>query len=61
MMEQPLTWIIVLMVLGGAWYLANHFLTPKARLDRKRRKNHNPVVTRAKRPMVLFSVKTPKR
>jgi hypothetical protein len=60
MMEQPLFWIIVLMVLWGAWYIVRHFLTPTARLERKRRKNHNPVVAKAKRPMVLFSVKTPK-
>jgi hypothetical protein len=61
MMEQPLFWIILLMVLGGAWYFVRHFWTPAARLERKRRKNYNPVVAKAKRPMVLFSVKTPKR
>lgn len=61
MMEQPLTWIIVLMVLGVVWYMVTHYWTPAARLERKRRKNHSPVVTKAKRPMVLFSVKTPKR
>jgi hypothetical protein len=60
MMEQPLFWIIVLMVLWGTWYVVRNYLTPTARLERKRRKNHNPVVAKGKRPMVLFSVKTPK-
>jgi hypothetical protein len=60
-MEQPLFWIITLMVLGVAWYSVSHYFSPSARLERKRRKSHNPVVAKAKRPMVLFSVKTPKR
>ena len=61
MMEQPLFWIIGLIALGlASWYFIKHYFSPAARIERKRRKSHSRLVTKAKRPMVLFSVKTPK-
>jgi hypothetical protein len=35
-------------------------LSPSARLRRRRRKSHNRLVSNADRPMVRFSVRTPK-
>jgi hypothetical protein len=61
MTEQPVFWIIGLIAVGlASWYIVRHHFSPEARLERKRRKSHSRVVTKAKKPMVLFSVKTPK-
>jgi len=61
MTEHPQLWIIGLIALGlVSWYLLKHYFSPAARIERKRRKSHGRLVAKAKRPMVLFSVKTPK-
>ncbi len=39
---------------GWSWF------SPKARLQRRRRKSHSRIVSKANRPMVRFSVRPPK-
>ena len=51
--------VIGLIVLGVWAGLA--FLSPRARMERRRRKSHSRVMPKTNRPMVRFSVRTPKK
>ncbi len=51
--------LAALTVLGLAAGFA--YLSPRARLERRRRKSHSRLIPKAKRPMVRFSVRTPKK
>ncbi len=53
-----LFWIVGVLALG-VW-AGFTFLSPKARLARRRRKSHSRIVSKANRPMVRFSVRPPK-
>ncbi len=59
MRDDLLVWgLIGLIGLGcGAWFAV---MSPEARLRRRRRKSHSPIVSKAHRPMVKFSVRPPK-
>jgi hypothetical protein len=48
--------VLVLAVLWGALTI----FSPKARLQRRRRKSHSRVIAKGNRPMVRFSVRPPK-
>jgi hypothetical protein len=51
-------WLIG-MVAAGTW-AAYSFLSPTAKLHRRRRKSHSHIKAKTNRPMVRFSVKPPK-
>lgn len=56
--DISLLWVIAVIAMGFLIsHIAGHF-SPESRRARRRRKNHNPITTRAKRPMVRFSVRT---
>jgi hypothetical protein len=59
--ENPLFWIVLGVVALAviAWVVAT-FFSPEARLERRRRRNNAPIVNKARRPAVKFSVNTPK-
>ncbi|MCO5051408.1 MAG: hypothetical protein M9920_03815 [Verrucomicrobiae bacterium] len=50
---------VLLVVMGLR--LARKLFSATARQERRRRRNHSRVTTKVARPMVKFSVKTPKR
>jgi hypothetical protein len=55
-------WIIfwgIGVVVAGIWAGAA-FISPAARLQRRRRKSHSRIKSTANRPMVRFSVQPPK-
>jgi hypothetical protein len=56
--ELLIFWLVGLAVL--AIVAAAAFLSPDARLRRRRRKSNKRIVSRSNRPSVRFSVKTPK-
>ena len=60
MLQQPwLIAILILTVLGvGALFFTR--LSPDSRLRRRRRKSHSPLISKARRPTVRFSVRPPK-
>lgn len=49
--------LTVLFLLGALIFQ----LSPTARLRRRRRKSHTPLISKARRPMVKFSVRTPRK
>ncbi len=56
--DLSLLWIVAM--IGLTFLVCNivsHF-TGEARYRKRRRKSYNPIVTKANRPMVRFSVKT---
>jgi hypothetical protein len=53
-------WTIVgLIALGLVVTVLVPYLSKEARIERRRRKNNSPVVSKVSRPMVKFSVNTP--
>jgi hypothetical protein len=50
----------VVIIATGVWAL-RHFLSPEARLDRRRRRSNSRVISNAKRPMIRFSVRARKK
>ncbi len=59
MRDDMLVWGLVgLMGVGLALWFA--VASPEARMRRRRRKSHSRIVSKAKRPMVKFSVRPPK-
>ncbi len=58
---DSLVWLYV-GIMGLALMVALAYqLTPGARLRRRRRKSHGPILTKGSRPMVRFSVKTKRK
>jgi hypothetical protein len=56
--DISLLWIIAVIAMGFLIsHIAGHF-SPEARRAKRRRKNHNPITSKVKRPMVRFSVRT---
>ena len=49
-----------LIVLGAMIGLGAHFLSPEARLERRRRRNNYRVVSKSRRPMVRLNVRNKK-
>lgn len=57
--ESMVIWVVGLVIAG----LLVHFLAPHMSEDireRRRRRNHRKVVSRARRPVVMLSAKVPK-
>lgn len=46
-------------VLAGYW-VATHYFSSDAKVERRRRRSNAPVSSKRKGPMVKFSVRTPK-
>ena len=49
-----------LIAIAGYW-IATHYFSEEAKAERRRRRSNAPIKSDAKRPMVKFSVKTPKK
>jgi hypothetical protein len=56
-----LIWLLLGTVAAGLALLAAHQLSNESRLRRRRRKNHSPLSSKARRPTVRFSVRPPKK
>jgi len=54
-----LFWVIGLLAVG-VWG-ASVFFSRDARLERRRRKSHSRIISKANRPTVRFSVRPPKK
>lgn len=56
---------LLLLLLAGlivfCLWVGINLLSPGARLERRRRKSHSRIVPKTSRPMVKFSVRTPKK
>jgi hypothetical protein len=61
MMRGELLIALVVAVIALGLWLGLSFLSPQARLERRRRKSHSRVIPKVNRPMVRFSVRTPKK
>ena len=57
-LENPIVWLIALMLFATAFVLLRTGFGPEAREKRRRRRNHGRVVSKAVRPMVSLAVKT---
>lgn len=57
--DNVIYWVVGLVLLGLAVQLALGHLAPEVR-ERRRRRNHRKVVSRANRPVVMLSAKVPK-
>jgi hypothetical protein len=51
---------LIALVLFGCW-IGFRVFSRDARLSRRRRKNHSRVIAKSDRPMVRFSVRSPKK
>lgn len=60
MRENWFVWWLIGLV-GAALLLWALLLNPEARLRRRLRKTHSRIVSKARRPTVRFSVRTPKK
>ena len=59
MSEDPLIWWVAgMMILGAAGFVLRTHWSAEARDRRRRRRNYGKVVSRAKRPIVMLSVKS---
>ena len=58
--ENMTFWIVGLTVVCLTAYFAAHVFAPDVRERRRCRRNHRKVITRARRPMVMLSVRTPR-
>jgi len=59
--QNPIVWIALgLLVLLGIGVFVASYLSPEARIERRRRKNNARIVSKANRPTVKFSVRTGK-
>jgi hypothetical protein len=56
--DSFVVWLVVFVAV--ALWGGFTFLSPDARLRRRRRKSNRPIVSRTNRPSVKFSVKPPK-
>jgi hypothetical protein len=61
MMRGDLFILLLVALVGLGLWAGFTFLSPRARLQRRRRKSHNRVIPKTSRPMVRFSVRTPKK
>lgn len=52
-------WVVGLVVLGLVVQLSFGYLAPEVR-ERRRRRNHRKVISRARRPVVMLSARVPK-
>ena len=59
MRGNGLLWFLVVLGIFGAW-AAFTFLNRESRLERRRRKSHSRIISKAHGPSVKFSVRTPK-
>jgi hypothetical protein len=57
--DNVIYWVVGLVLLGLAIQLTLGYLAPEVR-ERRRRRNHRKVVSRARRPVVMLSAKVPK-
>jgi hypothetical protein len=57
--EWLIFWLIGLLAVG-VW-LGSHFFSREARLERRRRKSHSPIISRATRRTVRLSVRPPRK
>jgi hypothetical protein len=53
-------WLIAALVALGAAFALTTYFSEDARLRRRRRKSHAKVISKARRPVVKFSVRPPK-
>ena len=47
-------------VIAGYW-LATHYFSEEARIERRRRRSHSPIINKSNRPSVKLSVRTKKQ
>jgi len=59
MLDHPLFWWLIGLI-GASLLLWALIFNPEARLRRRLRKTHSRLVSKTRRPMVRFSVRTPK-
>lgn len=57
--DNSIYWVVGLVLLGITVQLAFGYLAPEVR-ERRRRRNHRKVVSRARRPVVMLSARVPK-
>ena len=60
MQHEWLLFVLIALIVAGVWAGFAMF-SRDARLERRRRKSHSRIVSKSDRPMVRFSVKTPKK
>jgi hypothetical protein len=60
MQHEWLLFVLIALIVAGVWVGLGLF-SRDARLERRRRKSHSRIVSKSDRPMVRFSVKTPKK
>ncbi len=60
MSDGWLSWSVGGVVFVGVAVLVASQFSPEARLRRRRRKSHSPIVSKTRRPTVKFSVTVPK-
>jgi hypothetical protein len=60
MHHEWLLFVLIALIVAGVWVGLGLF-SRDARLERRRRKSHSRIVSKSDRPMVRFSVKTPKK
>jgi hypothetical protein len=56
-------WVVavaILAVVGLGSYILSHHFSPESRERRRCRRNHRKVISRARRPAVMLSAKTPR-
>ena len=53
--------VIALVVVVAVYWLATHFFSAEAKLERRRRRSNSRIASNTKRPTVKFSVRTPKQ
>jgi hypothetical protein len=58
--EQAVIWLIAALVALGAAFGLTTYFSEDARLRRRRRKSHAKVISKARRPVVKFSVRPPR-
>ena len=60
MRHEWLLFVLIALIAAGVWVGLGLF-SRDARLERRRRESHSRIVSKSDRPMVRFSVKTPKK
>ncbi len=53
--------LISLAVVVAGYWVATHFFSAEAKLERRRRRSNSRIASNTKRPSVKFSVRTPKQ
>ncbi len=54
-----ISWVVGLVLLGLVVQMSFGYLAPEVR-ERRRRRNHRKVISRARRPVVMLSARVPK-